>query len=129
MQGSLATPMSPSIDNDENGKVVNEKQHKGTIGSLLYLTISKLDIIFSVCSWVRYQSIPKESHIMIVKRIFRCLLRLKELGLWYPKSNCFDLIGFSDVCFARCKLDKKSISGACNFLSLSLFLDKAKSKL
>ena len=96
------TPMSSSIklDKDEKGKNVDEKLYRGMIGSLLYLTASRPDIMFSVCLCARYQSCPKESHLSAVKWILRYLLDTIELGLFYPKGTSFDLIGYSDADFA-----------------------------
>ena len=67
------------------------------IGSLLYLTASRSDIMFSVCLCARFQSCPKDSHLSAVKRIFRYLSSSKNVGLWYPKNDCFDLVGYSDT--------------------------------
>jgi hypothetical protein len=116
------TPMNPStkLDKDEKGKPVDVKLYRGMIGSLLYLTASRPDIMFSVCLCARFQSCPKESHLIAVKRIFRYLLGTIDLGLWYPKSNSFDLISYTDADFAGCKIDRKSTSGTCHFLGHSL---------
>nr|GEX26967.1 uncharacterized mitochondrial protein AtMg00810-like [Tanacetum cinerariifolium] len=56
---------------DLNGKAVNKTQYRGMIGSLMYLTASMPDIQFSTCLYARYQANPKESHLIVVKRIFR----------------------------------------------------------
>jgi hypothetical protein len=119
---AYGTPMSPStkLDKDEKGKPVDVKLYRGMIGSLLYLTASRPDIMFSVCLCARFQSSPKESHLIAVKRIFRYLLGTIDLGLWYPKSNSFDLISYTDADFAGCKIDRKSTSGTCHFLGHSL---------
>jgi hypothetical protein len=90
------------------------------ISSLLYLTASRPDIMFSVYLCARFQSCPKESHLIAVKRIFRYLLGTIDLGLWYPKSKSFDLISYTDADFAGCKIDWKSTSGTCHFLGHSL---------
>ena len=90
------------------------------IGSLLYLTASRPDIMFSVCLCARFQANPKESHLIAVKRILRYLKGTINLGLWYPRHNTFDLIAYSDADFAGCKVDRKSTSGACHFLGHSL---------
>ncbi|GJZ17537.1 hypothetical protein Tco_0553660 [Tanacetum coccineum] len=58
---------------DLNGKSVNKTQYRGMIGSLMYLTASRPDIQFSTCLCARYQANPKESHLIVVKRIFRYL--------------------------------------------------------
>jgi hypothetical protein len=119
---AYGTPMSPStkLDKDEKGKPVDVKLYRGMIGSLLYLTASRPDIMFSVCLCARFQSCPKESYLIAVKRIFRYLLGTIDLGLWYPKSNSFDLISYTDADFAGCKIDRKSTSGTCHFLGHSL---------
>ncbi|KAF7123464.1 hypothetical protein RHSIM_Rhsim12G0122300 [Rhododendron simsii] len=118
----MGTPMSTStkLDKDEMGKPFDEKKYRGMIGSLLYLTASRPDIMFSVCLCARFQSSPKESHYLAVKRIFKYLIGTPNLGLWYPKGTSIDLIGYSDADFAGCAIDRKSTSGTCQFLGHSL---------
>ena len=91
----LATPMSTSIklDKDENEKNVDEKLYRGMIVSLLYLTTSRFDIMFSVGICARFQSCPKESHLTAVKCIFRYLIETHDLGLFYPRRVAIDLKG------------------------------------
>ena len=69
------TPMSTSvkIDANKNGKSVDIMKYRGMIGSLLYLTTSRPDMMFSVCLCARFQSNPKKSHLSAVKIIFRYL--------------------------------------------------------
>ena len=119
---SLGIPMSPSckLDKDEDGKKIDQKLYRGMIGFLLYLTASRPDIMFAVCLCTRYQSDPRESHLIAVKRIFRYLSGTKTIGLWYSRDSQFDLIAYSDSDFAGCKLDRKSTSGACQFLGSNL---------
>ena len=90
------------------------------IGSLLYLIANRSDIIFSICMCTCYQSNPKESHVATVKRIFRYLINTQDVGLWYSKQSSLDLIGYSDPDFARCCLDRKSISEIYQFLGVNL---------
>ena len=90
------------------------------IGSLLYLSASRLDIMFSVCMCVRFQSNPKQSHLSAVKRIIRYLLGTMNIGLWYPKNSTCNLIGYSDSDFAGSKTDRKSTSGTCHFIGSAL---------
>jgi len=85
------------------------------IGSLLYLTASRPDIMFSTCLYVGYQANPKESHLIAVKMIFRYLKATKNLGCWI--KNCgFDLMAYTDLDYEGCKLDRKNTSGSCQFL-------------
>ncbi|KAH9752190.1 hypothetical protein KPL71_014606 [Citrus sinensis] len=116
------TPMSTTIklDKDEKGKEVDIKTYRGMIKSLLYLTTSRPDIMFSVCLCARFQSCPKESHMLAVKRIFRYLIGTINLGLWYPRGTHIDLTYYSDFDFGGYKVDRKSTSGTCHFLGHSL---------
>ncbi|KAI3746688.1 hypothetical protein L6452_09127 [Arctium lappa] len=111
----MKTPMAIGtlLDADLSGKPVDQKVYRSMIGSLLYLTASRPDIMFSS---VRYQSNPKESRFNAVKRILRYLKGTPNLGLWYPKDSRFDLTAFTDADHAGCKLDRKSTSGSCQFI-------------
>ncbi|GJW14434.1 hypothetical protein Tco_0018567 [Tanacetum coccineum] len=86
------------------------------IGSLMYLTSSRLDIMFVVCACARFQVTPKVSHLHVVKRIFRYLKGQPKLGLWYPKDSPFDLEAYTDSDYAGASLDRKSTTGGCQFL-------------
>jgi len=69
------------LDKDKAGQLVDIKKFRGMTGSLLYLSASKLDIMFSVCMCARYQVNTKESHLSSIKRIMRYLLGTINLGL------------------------------------------------
>ena len=85
------------------------------IGSLFYLTASRPDIIFSVCVYARFQSCPKESHLIAVKRIIKYLKGTIGMGLWYPKTEQFSMTSFLDADYTGCKVNRKSTSGTCQF--------------
>jgi hypothetical protein len=102
------------------GKSVDQKVYRSMIGSLLYLCASRLDIMLSVCMCARLQADPKEVHLRTVNRIIRYFVYTPKFGLWYPKGSTFDLIGYSDADWARCKIDRKSTSGTCQFFGRSL---------
>ncbi|GKD62706.1 putative ribonuclease H-like domain-containing protein [Tanacetum coccineum] len=91
-------------------------QDKSMIGSLMYLTASRPDIMFAVCACARFQVTPKVSHLHAMKGIFRYLKGQPKLGLWYPKDSPFDLEAFSDSDYAGASLDRKSTTGGCQFL-------------
>nr|GFD41582.1 uncharacterized mitochondrial protein AtMg00810-like [Tanacetum cinerariifolium] len=86
------------------------------IGSLMYVTLSRPDIMFATCMCARYQANPNEHHVSVVKRIFRYLKGTINLGLSYLKDYGFDLTAYSDADHARCHLDRKSTSGSVQFL-------------
>ena len=99
----MGTPMSPSgkIENDEKGKDVVHTRYRGMFGYFLCLTVSRPVIMFSVCMCTRFQSCPKEFHLLAVKMIFCYLVGTQDLGLFYPKSVEFNLQGYSDADYAQ----------------------------
>jgi hypothetical protein len=117
----LLTLMSTSttLDAEEDGESVDQKEYRSMIGSLLYLTATRPDIQFSMRLCARFQASMRTSHRQAVKRIFRYLRYTPELGLWYSVSSYLSLLGFSDADFARCRVDRKSTSGTCLFLGSS----------
>ncbi|GJZ79951.1 uncharacterized mitochondrial protein-like protein [Tanacetum coccineum] len=71
---TASTPMETQkpLLKDENGKEVDVHMYRSMIGSLMYLTSSRPDIMFAVCACTRYQVNPKVSHLHAVKRFFKC---------------------------------------------------------
>ena len=115
MENSTPMNLPIKLDKNENGILVDEKRYKGMIGSLLHLTANSY-IMSNVCLYARYQFDHKKSHLCVVKGIFRYFLGIKNFGLWYPKDNNFDLVGYSNANFACCKLDRKGTNKTCQFL-------------
>ncbi|WVZ80561.1 LOW QUALITY PROTEIN: hypothetical protein U9M48_028029 [Paspalum notatum var. saurae] len=109
------TPMSTNtaLDADEDGEAVDQKEFRGMIGSLLYLTATRPDIQFAAS--------PRTSHHQAVKRIFGYPKFTPELGLWYSSGSSLSLRGFSDADHLGCRIDRKSTSGTCQLLGTSLF--------
>ncbi|KAI3758622.1 hypothetical protein L6452_06189 [Arctium lappa] len=120
----IGTPMAPGtkISTDPSGKTVDVRTYRGMIGSLMYLTSSRPDIMFSTCLCARYQANPKEIHLSAVKSIFRYLKGTSDLGLWYPKDTSFELTAYIDADHTGCMLDRKSTSGHIQFLGDKLVL-------
>jgi hypothetical protein len=118
----IKTPMATNghLDLDEGGKPVDLKLYRSMIGSLLYLTTSRPDIMFSVCMCDRFQTAPKECHLTSIMRIMRYLKYSPNIGLWYPKDAQLELVGFWDSDYAGCKVDRKNTSGGCQLLGRSL---------
>nr|GEW65505.1 uncharacterized mitochondrial protein AtMg00810-like [Tanacetum cinerariifolium] len=105
---------------DEEAEDVDVHLYRSMVGSLMYLTASRPDIMFAICACPRFQVTPKVLHLHAVKRIFRYLKSQPKLGLWYPKDSSFDLEAFSDSDYAGASLDKKSTTGGCQFLGKRL---------
>nr|GEV68725.1 hypothetical protein [Tanacetum cinerariifolium] len=74
------------------------------------------DIVHDTCLCARYQAKPTEKHLKEVKRIFHYLRGTINTGLCYSKDSGFELTGFSDADYARCKDTFKSTSGGAQFL-------------
>nr|GEY12834.1 retrovirus-related Pol polyprotein from transposon TNT 1-94 [Tanacetum cinerariifolium] len=115
---SIGTPMAtkPTLDADLSGNPVDQTDYRNKIGSLMYLTSSRPDIVQAVCFCARYQSRPTEKHLKEVKRIFRYLRGTVNMGLWYPKDSSFELTAFSDADHVGCIDSRKSTSGGIQFL-------------
>ncbi|GJV75761.1 putative ribonuclease H-like domain-containing protein [Tanacetum coccineum] len=108
------------LTKDEKAANVDVHLYRFMIGSLMYLTTSRPDIMFVVCAFSRFQVTPKTSHLNVVKRIFRYLKGKPKLGLWYPRVSSFDLEAYSDSDYAGANLDRKSTTGGCQFLGRRL---------
>nr|GEV94843.1 hypothetical protein [Tanacetum cinerariifolium] len=113
-----STPMETQkpLLKDEDGEEVDVHIYRSMIGSLMYLTSSRLDIMFAVFACARYQVNPKVSHLHAVKKIFRYLKGQPKLGLWYPKDYSFDLMSYTDSDYAGASLNRKSTTRGCQFL-------------
>ncbi|GJT50055.1 retrovirus-related pol polyprotein from transposon TNT 1-94 [Tanacetum coccineum] len=118
----IKTPISTEtkLTRDEEGESVDNTKYRGMIGSLLYLTASRPDIMFSVCLCARFQEDPKTSHLEAVKRIFRYIKGTMHLGLWYPKGSDIETIVYADSDHAGDYVDRKSTSGVCTFMGCCL---------
>nr|GFA07368.1 hypothetical protein [Tanacetum cinerariifolium] len=103
----VPTPMveQAKLKLDFVGKPDDHTDYRSMIGLLMYVTLSRPDIMFATCMCARYQANPNEHHVSAVKRIFRYLKRTINLGLWYSKDYGFDLTAYSDAYHAGSHLD------------------------
>ncbi|GJZ84171.1 retrovirus-related pol polyprotein from transposon TNT 1-94 [Tanacetum coccineum] len=119
----IDTPMAerPNLDEDKGGKLIDPTRFRGMVGSLMYLSASRPDIVFAVCMCARYQAKPTEMHLTAIKRIFRYLKGTINMGLWYPKDSGFELKAFADADYAGCHDTRRSTSGSAQFLGHRLY--------
>ncbi|GJW76043.1 putative ribonuclease H-like domain-containing protein [Tanacetum coccineum] len=117
-------PLLKNLDGDD----VNVHLYRSMIGSLMYLTSSRPDIIFVVCACSRFQVLPKASHLPAVKRIFIYLKGQPKLGLWYPRDSSLDLVAYSNSDYIGASLDRKSTTRGCQFLWCRLISWQCKKK-
>lgn len=92
------TSMTTNIkmDIDPKGKSVDSKKFRSLIGSLLYLTINQLGILFVISLCARFLSSAKEFHLMAIKRNLRYLKGTLYVGHWYSKTDSLNLVGYTN---------------------------------
>ncbi|GKF41116.1 hypothetical protein Tco_0124458 [Tanacetum coccineum] len=125
---STLTPVDLEKPLVKDGNADDVHLYRSMIGSLMYLTASRLDILFAVCACARFQVTPKTSHLLAVKMIFRYLKGKPTLGLWYSRDYPFELVAYTDSDYAGATQDRKSTSGGCQFLGNRLISWQCKKK-
>ncbi|GJV59244.1 retrovirus-related pol polyprotein from transposon TNT 1-94 [Tanacetum coccineum] len=122
--GPVDTPMVDrlKLDEDPLGILVDQTRFHSMVGSLMYLTASRPDLVFAVCMCVRYQASPTKKHLEALKRVFRYLRGTINLGLWYPKDTAMALTAYADANHAGCQDTRRSMSGSAQFLGDKLIL-------
>ncbi|GKA86021.1 putative ribonuclease H-like domain-containing protein, partial [Tanacetum coccineum] len=88
---STLVDLEKSLVKDGDADDIGVHLYRSMIGSLMYLTTSRPDIMFAVCACARFQVTPKTSHLLAVTRIFRYLKGKPTLGLWYSRDSPFEL--------------------------------------
>ncbi|GKD71978.1 retrovirus-related pol polyprotein from transposon TNT 1-94, partial [Tanacetum coccineum] len=108
---SASTPvdLEKPLVKDGDATDVDENLYRSMIGSLMYLTASRLNIMFAVCACARFQVNPKTSHLLYLKG-------KPTLGLWYSRDSPFELVAYTDSDYAGATQDRKSTTRGCQFL-------------
>nr|GEY34993.1 retrovirus-related Pol polyprotein from transposon TNT 1-94 [Tanacetum cinerariifolium] len=115
---SIGTPMATKhLDADLSGTPIDQTKYRSKVGALMYLTVSRPDLMHAICYCARYQAQPTEKHLIAIRRIFRYLKDTIHMGLLYPKDTNFELTAFSYSDHAGCLDSRKSTSGGIQFLS------------
>ena len=119
---SIRTPMSQNVKLtiDLLGKSVDLSLYRSMIGSLLYLTASRLDISYSVGVYARYQANIKESHMIAFKRVIKYVKTIADFGVWFNKDTNDVLAGYSDADWVGNVDDRKSTLGGCFYVGNNL---------
>ncbi|GJR80828.1 retrovirus-related pol polyprotein from transposon TNT 1-94 [Tanacetum coccineum] len=122
------TPMVDRLKLDEDlmGIPVDQTRFRGMVGSLMYLTASRPDLVFAVCMCARYQAKPTKKHFEAIKRVFRYLKGTINMGLWYPKDNAMSLTAYADANHAGCQDSRRSTSGSAQFFGDRLMRSQLK---
>ncbi|GJX17458.1 retrovirus-related pol polyprotein from transposon TNT 1-94 [Tanacetum coccineum] len=104
------------LDEDPLGIPVDQTRFHSMVGSLMYLTASRPDLVFAVCMCARYQASPTKKHLEALKRVFRYLKGTINWGLWYPKDTAMALTAYADADHVGCQDTQRSTSGSAQFL-------------
>ncbi|GKF33752.1 retrovirus-related pol polyprotein from transposon TNT 1-94 [Tanacetum coccineum] len=96
--------------------LVDQTRFRGMVGSLMYLTASRPDLVFTVCMCARYQAKPTKKHLEAIKRVFWYLRGTINMGLWYPKDTAMALTTYADADHAGYQDTRRSTSGSAQFL-------------
>ena len=118
----VCTPMFTGCSLSANDECVGVHQptYRSMIGSLLYLTGTRPDIMHVVGIVGRFRANPKETHLQAVKRIFQYLQGTQNYGLWYPRDTYLTLHAYTDADWAGSTDDRKSSSGGALFMASRL---------
>eukprot|EP00253_Pinus_taeda_P021166 PITA_21166 len=109
----VCTPMVTRCNlnaNDESA-TVHQPTYKSMIGSLLYLTSTRPDIMHAVGTVGIFQANPKEAHLQAIKRIYKYLQGTQNYGLWYPRDTDLTLHAYTDANWVGTVYDRESTSG------------------
>nr|GFA43150.1 uncharacterized mitochondrial protein AtMg00810-like [Tanacetum cinerariifolium] len=110
---SVDTPMVDrlKLDEDLSGTLVDQTRFRSMVGSLMYLTASRPDVVFDVCMCARYQAKPTKKHLEALKRVFRYLKGTINWGLWYSKNTAMALTAYVDVDHVAVKTQEEEHQG------------------
>jgi hypothetical protein len=127
----VSTLMSTAVALDpyENGEAIDQREYRSMIDSLLYLTVTRLYIQFTMCLCARFQASPHSSHRTVVQRIFRYLKHTSEFEIWYSASSSVDLLGFRMLISRGVGLTERALLVLVIFSVLLLYVGQLTSSL
>ncbi|GKA45598.1 retrovirus-related pol polyprotein from transposon TNT 1-94 [Tanacetum coccineum] len=104
------TPMVDrlKLDEDPLGILVDRTRFRSMVGSLMYLTANRPDLVFDVCMCARYHALPTKKHLKALKRVFWYLIGSINWGLWYLKDTIMALTAYVDADHACCQDTRRS---------------------
>ena len=118
---SFGTPTEPGskLRKDDGEKEVDNTYFKPIVGSLMYLTSTRPDIMYAVSLISRYMEKPSEIHLNAARRVLRYVKGTIDYGVFYKKENGTDLVSYTDSDYAGDIYDCKSTSGHAFMLNSS----------
>ncbi|XP_057444683.1 secreted RxLR effector protein 161-like [Lotus japonicus] len=119
----VSTPLviNEKLHKDDGAPEADASRYKSLIGSLLYLTVTRPDIMYATSLLARFMQSPSKIHFGAGKRILRYLQGTKEFGIWYKTTTISRLLGYTDSDWAGSVDDMKSTSGYALSLGSGIF--------
>lgn len=119
------TPLDVNLKlNNEDGDLLTDPSvYRRLMGKLLYLTITRPDLAYSINKLSQFVSKPQTSHLQAVHSVLKYVKGTVGQGLFYNGSSSLKLNFFSDSDWATCQDTRRSVSGYCVLLGESLIVE------
>ncbi|RVW75421.1 Retrovirus-related Pol polyprotein from transposon RE1 [Vitis vinifera] len=121
-------PMEQNLKlTDEDGELLHDpSRYQRLVGRLIYLTVTRPDIVYSVRTLSQFMNTPRKPHWEAALRVLRYIKGSPGQGLFLPSENNLTLSAFCDSDWGGCRMSRRSVSGYCVFLGSSLISWKSK---
>lgn len=115
-------PIEPNqrLSKDDGDIFEDVELYRRLIGKLIYLTITRPDLCFSVQKLAKFTYAPRVPHYQALMKVLRYIKGTLSQGLFIYANSSLELKGFADANWVTCPDTRKSITGYCIFFGDSL---------